>query len=94
MAVGGAGGKEVSTGIKDSIDVSGALTLTAAAINTGAKTFEKELKGAGGAVGGVILGGITEAVTGGAPDIVKRLAESLAPTVADILARNARRSGE
>ena len=84
----------MSAGIKDSIDVSGALTLTAAAINTGAKTFEKELKGAGGAVGGVILGGITEAVTGGAPDIVKRLAESLAPTVADILARNARRSGE
>ena len=93
-AIGGTGGPQVSAGIKDSIDVSGALTLTAAAINTGAKTFEKELKGAGGAVGGVILGGITEAVTGGAPDIVKRLAESLAPTVADILARNARRSGE
>lgn len=93
-AIGGTGGAQVSTGIKDSIDVKGTLTLTAAAINTGAKTFEKELKGAGGAVGGVILGGITEAVTGGAPDIVKRLAESLAPTVADILARNARRSGE
>jgi hypothetical protein len=93
-AMGGTGGKEVSTGIKDSIDVSGALTLTAAAINTGAKTFEKELKGAGGAVGGVILGGITEAVTGGASDIVKRLADALAPSVAAILANNARRTGE
>lgn len=94
MAVAGTGGAQVSAGLKDSIDVSGALKLTAVAINTGAKTFEKELKGAGGAVGGVILGGITEAVTGGAPDIVKRLAESLAPTVADILARNARRTGD
>ena len=94
MAVGGTGGKDVSAGIKDSIDVSGALTLTAAAFLTGAKTFEKELKASGGAVGGVILGGITEAVTGGAPDIVKRLADALAPSVADILARNARRTGE
>ena len=94
MAVGGAGGKEVSTGIKDSIDVSGTLTLTAAAINAGAKTFEKELKASGGAVGGAILGGITEAVTGGAPDIIKRLAEALSKPVADILARDGRRTGE
>lgn len=93
-AMGGTGGAQVSTGIKDSIDVSGALTLTAAAINTGAKTFEKELKAAGGAVGGVILGGINEAVTGGASDIVKRLADALAPSVAAILANNARRTGE
>ena len=76
------------------IDVSGTLTLTAAAINAGAKTFEKELKGAGGAVGGAILGGITEAVTGGAPDIIKRLAEALSKPVADILARDGRRTGE
>jgi hypothetical protein len=94
MAVGGAGGKEVSTGIKDSIDVTGTLTLTAAAINAGAKTFEKELKASGGAVGGVILGGITEAVAGGAADIVKRLADALAPSVAKILENNARRSGQ
>ena len=94
MAVGGAGGKEVSTGIKDSIDVSGTLTHTAAAINAGAKTFEKELKASGGAVGGAILGGITEAVTGGAPDIIKRLAEALSKPVADILARDGRRTGE
>jgi hypothetical protein len=74
--------------------VTGTLTLTAAAINAGAKTFEKELKASGGAVGGVILGGITEAVAGGAADIVKRLADALAPSVAKILENNARRSGQ
>ena len=74
--------------------MSGALTLTASAITKGAKTFEKELKASGTVVGGVVLGGITEAVVGGAPDIVNRLASALAPTVADILARNARRTGE
>jgi hypothetical protein len=94
LATGTAGGKQVAAGVKDSIDVSGALTLTASAITKGAKTFEKELKASGTVVGGVVLGGITEAVVGGAPDIVNRLASALAPTVADILARNARRTGE
>ena len=94
IAVGGNGGAQVSAGIKDSIDVTGTLTLTAAAINAGAKTFEKELKSAGGSVGGAILGGITEAVTGGAPDIIKRLAEALSKPVADILARDGRRTGD
>ena len=91
---GSAMGQAISTGVKDSIDVDGMLKTTASAINAGAKTYAQQLKTSGGSVGGIILDGITTAVTDGAPDIVKKLAESLAPSVAKILENNARRSGQ
>jgi len=83
----------VSKGAADSIDMSDAVAMTASSILLGAKTFEKELMAAGGGVWGKVMAGIDEAVDNSAPDIINRLADKIAPSVAAILARNARRTG-
>lgn len=83
----------MSKGATDSIDMAGAVAMTASSITLGAKTFEKELMASGGAIWGKVLAGIDEAVDKSSPDIVNRLADKIAPSVAAILARDSRRTG-
>jgi hypothetical protein len=88
-------GATVTVGMEDSVDVDAMLRTTAAAITSGAQDkFSKQLRESGNAVGTVVLGGITQAVTEGAGDIINLLAAAITPSVlAAVEARNRRAGG-
>jgi hypothetical protein len=82
---------ELNKAFKDKVDGQAMLQMTAASI-IGADM--RAVYAAGQVVGTRTLVGITEAVVGGAPDIVNRLAVAIAPSVAAILAQEKRMRGE
>lgn len=90
-AVAGQISTQLNLAFKDKIDAFEMIQMTAQAITAADK---KPIEAAAQDVGKTMIGGISDAVATAAPDIVFKLANALAPSVARIIADQNRRTGQ